>query len=304
MSVTSVLSWVAVAIVVLGLSFQPEKIDRATAPENPWRTNYECPIPLPLFNPGALQRSAVGKTLAIALIDQSNRAFHLGMGKVRRVKAITRMGRFLEYLDTMAHWHAHIHATTEAAEEAEGNDRLVLTAASTKSEQEVRWAYYFDPTSYDAYSLVEYLLESDESKAAQKKAEFTFPDGTKSAIPLSQARSLLFACYAMTQFPQDDPDGCISLASTNVDIWLLSTQNDMGDQNRGEFWRKTASQMDQVGYWLNRAEVLRKQEIAAGVWQRRSVMSLTAYNAHYGLTSAIWWQTLSQYKKWKAEQPK
>ncbi len=302
MSIPSVVGWGLIAIIVLGLSFQTDRIDRLTAPTNPWQTPYLCPIGLPLFNPGALQRSAIGETLSIALIDQSNRAFHVGMGKVRRVKAITKLGQFLEYLDTVGHWHAHIHATQGAAEDAEGSDRLVLTAANTKTEQAVKWAYYLDPTNYDAYNLVEYLLEDDESKAAQKMVDFTYPGGVKDTVSVAHARSLLFSYYAMTQFPQDKPDGCLSMAGAHVDIWLLSIQNNLGDKNRVEFWRRTTEQMNQVGYWLDRAEALRKQEIAAGTWQHRSVMALTAYNNHYGLTSAIWWQTLLQFKKWQAGQ--
>jgi hypothetical protein len=292
-----------IVIMVAVLSFQPDKIDQATEPVNPWETSYPCPIDLPFFNPGALQRSAIGKTLSIALIDQSNRAFHVGMGKVRRVKAITRLGQFLEYLDTMAHGHAHMHATREAAEDAEGNERMVLTAANTKTEQAVRWAYYFNPASYDAYSVVEYLMEDDKSKQAGAMVNFKYPDGRKDSIPESLARSLLFTYYAMTQFPRDKPDGCLSMANANIDLWLLSTQNTLGDKNRVEFWRRTAAQMNQVGYWLDQAESLRRKEIAAGTWQRRSVMALSSYNNHYGLASAVWQQTHQQFEKWQASQP-
>jgi hypothetical protein len=295
----SLAGWVALLALSVALSSQVGRIDNLTSPPSPWASNYPTPLPLPLFNPMGLQRSAIGKTLGIALIDQSNRAFHVGMGKVIRVKAISHLGRFLEYLNYQTHWRPHFHATPQAAMAARGVDHLVLTAASDKTEMAVKWAYYFDPTNYDAYDLVEYVLEADPSAAADKIVDFRDPDGTLRKMSTARARALLFAYYAMTQFPDDDPDGCLSRAGDWVNIWLLTKPGGSSLSDRTKFWKSTAGMMDKIGYWLNRSELMREREVSQGVWRHRSVMALDRYENHMTLTFAIWQQTLLQYHKWQ-----
>ena len=250
------------------------------------------------LNVFALKGSGIGKMVSRRLIESADAAEHLGVRDEDEVIAFTPLGHAIERIEHSLLPTGHFHASARGGynEETRPNEEIhqidnadhvahcakcsaminrkrLSDLAQSRVQADVKLAYLFDPTSYDALETYTTWVRP----ANRNSVKLTDQNGMNFTLPLGSYRVIQLSEFSLSRYDVQSglwPEHCLYAAQALISVWNERYGRDSFDTETAEIraqrlgaLRSLSVEVDKL---IKKARSQKEALTANGKWNVRS----------------------------------